>query len=61
MMKKKIVTMEDKKMIDTPPSSLMDSITSPKVETMKGKIVGVRSLIHNTLGVKRCARAPKWD
>jgi len=38
----------------------MDSIASPKV-TMKGKGVGGRSLVHNTLRVEGHARAPRWD
>ncbi len=36
--------------VDTPPSSLMDSITSPKMKTMKGKRVEARSLARNTSG-----------
>jgi hypothetical protein len=36
-----------------PPSSSMDSIVSPKVKTTKGKGIGVRSLIRNTLGGRR--------
>jgi hypothetical protein len=45
---------------NAPPRSLMDSITSPKVKTMKG---GVRacSPIRNTSGVKKHARIPGWD
>jgi hypothetical protein len=39
----------------------MDSTTSPKVKTMEEKGVGALSRVHNTLGVKRCARAPTWD
>jgi hypothetical protein len=39
----------------------MDSITSPKVKITKGKIVGTRSLAHNTSGVEGHARAPGWD
>jgi len=35
-----------------PPSSLMDSIASPKAMTTEGKIVGVCSLACSTLGVK---------
>jgi hypothetical protein len=42
---------------DAPPSSLMDSIVSPKVKTSKGKRVEVRSMACNILGVKGCARA----
>jgi hypothetical protein len=37
---------------DTPPNSLKDSYVNPKVKTMEGKGVGVRSLAYNTLGVK---------
>jgi len=46
---------------DAPPSSLMDSIVSPKVKTTKGKGVGVRSLVHSTSGVEGGAGAPGWD
>ncbi len=35
---------------NTPPSSLMDSIASPKVKTAEGEGVRARSLAHNTLG-----------
>jgi len=42
---------------DAPPSSLMDSTTSPKVKTVEGKGVGV----HNTLRVEGHATAPEWD
>jgi len=42
---------------DTPPSSLMDSTTSPKVKTTEGK--GVEA--HNTLRVKGRVGTPKWD
>jgi hypothetical protein len=44
--------------INTPPDSLMDSTTSPKVKTMEGKGVEVRSLAHNTLGVEGRVRVP---
>ncbi len=37
---------------DAPPSSLMDSVTSPKEKTAKGEGVGVRSLVFNISGVK---------
>jgi len=37
---------------NAPPSSLMDSTTSPKVKITKGEGIGVCSLAHNTLGVK---------
>ncbi len=39
------------RMNDAPPSSLMDSIASPKVMIMEGG-VGVHSLTHNTSKVK---------
>jgi hypothetical protein len=47
--------------IDTPPSSLMDSIASPKVKTTKREGVGACSLAHNTSGVEGHAGAPQWD
>ncbi len=47
--------------IDAPPSSLMDSTTSPKVKTMKGKKVGAHSLARSTSGVEGCAKAWGWD
>ncbi len=47
--------------IDTPPNSLMDSSTNPKVKTMKGEGVGVCYLARNTSGVKGCAGASRWD
>jgi N-acetyl-anhydromuramyl-L-alanine amidase AmpD len=53
--------MEEKKMIDAPLSSLMDSTASPKVKTMKGKRVGAHFLVHNTSGIKGRARALIWD
>jgi hypothetical protein len=40
---------------------LMDSIASPKVKTLEGEGVGVRSLACNILGVEGCVRASKWD
>jgi len=46
---------------DAAPSSLMDSIMSPKVKIAEGEGIGVRSLIRSTLGIERHARAPKWD
>jgi len=39
----------------------MDSTVNPKVKTTEGKGVGARSPTHNTLGVERCAGAPRWD
>ncbi len=38
--------------INTPPSSLMDSTTSPKMKTTKGKGVGACFLTCNILGVE---------
>jgi hypothetical protein len=46
---------------DAPPSSLMDSTTSPKVKTMEGEGFGAHSLAHSTLGVKGCVRTSGWD
>jgi hypothetical protein len=46
---------------DTLPSSLMDSIASPKVKITKGKRVGAHSLVRNTLGVEGCVGASGWD
>jgi len=43
-----------------PPSSLMDSIASPKVKTSERERIEVRSLARNTLGVKGCARVLGW-
>jgi hypothetical protein len=45
---------------DTPPSSLMDLIASPKVTTTEGKGVGVRTLVHSTLGVEGRVGALRW-
>jgi hypothetical protein len=44
---------------DAPPSSLMDSTSSPKMKTTKGEGVGAHSLAHNTSGVGGCAGAPR--
>jgi hypothetical protein len=46
---------------DAPPSFLMDSTMSPKVETTEGEGVGARSLTCNTSKVKGHARASGWD
>jgi len=46
---------------DAPPSTLMDSITSPKVKTLEVEGVGVRSLAHSTSGVEGCAEASGWN
>jgi hypothetical protein len=45
---------------DTPPSSLMDSTTSPKMKIGEGKEVGVRSLSHNISRVEGHAEALGW-
>jgi hypothetical protein len=46
---------------DAPPSSLMDSITSPKVKTTEGDWVRVHSLVRNISGVEGRDGAPRWD
>jgi hypothetical protein len=46
---------------DKPPSSLMDSITSPKVKTTEGEGVGAHSLVRNILEVEGCVGALGWD
>jgi len=46
---------------DAPPSSLMDSTLSLKVNTVEGEGIGACSLTCNTLGVEKCAGAPGWD
>jgi hypothetical protein len=47
-------------MYDAPPSSLMDSVASPKVKTMEGKGVRASSLTRNTLGVEGCDGPLRW-
>jgi hypothetical protein len=44
------MAMGDVALCDAPPSSLMDSTTTPKVKTMEGEGLGARSLVRNTLG-----------
>jgi len=39
----------------------MNSTSSPKLKTMKGKGVGVRSQARSTSRVKGRAGAPRWD
>jgi hypothetical protein len=39
----------------------MDSIASPKVKTMEGKIIEACSLTHNTLGVEGHVGVLGWD
>jgi hypothetical protein len=46
--------------IDAPPGSLMDSMVSPKVETVDGEGVQMCSLAHNTLEVKGRPKALGW-
>jgi hypothetical protein len=45
---------------DTPPNSLMESTTSPKVTTTKGKGVGAHSLTLNTSKVKEHVWVLGW-
>ncbi len=45
---------------DASPNSLIDSITSPKMKTMEGKGVEVRSLVRNTSGGEGRARVLGW-
>jgi hypothetical protein len=47
-------------MCDAPPSFLMDSTMNPKVKTMEGKGVGVRSLTCNTSKVERRVGVLGW-
>jgi len=47
-------------LLNTPPSSLMDLIVSPKVKTTEGEGVGVCSLVCNTLRVEGCVGGPGW-
>jgi len=46
---------------DAPSNSLMDSTINPKVKIMEGIGVGTHSLACNTLGVRGCVGAPRWD
>jgi len=46
--------------INTPPSSLMDSTASPKMKITKGKGVGACFLTCNTLGVEGHVGTPRW-
>jgi hypothetical protein len=45
---------------NAPPSSLMDSTTSPKMKTLEGEGIGARSLAYNTSEVEGCAGTPGW-
>jgi len=60
-LKKAKNSLNKKKVIqtDAPPSSLMDSIVSPKVKTTEGG-VGAHSLACNTSGVEGHVGAPGW-
>jgi hypothetical protein len=46
---------------DTPPSSLMNTTSSPKVKTTEGKGVKACSLAHSTSGVEGHVGASGWD
>jgi hypothetical protein len=46
---------------NAPPSSLMDSTSSPKVKTAEGEGIGVHSLACNTSRVKGRAGTLGWD
>jgi len=54
------VATKQKTSFDTPPSSLMDSTISIKVNIMEGNGIGVCSLVHNTSRVEGRAGAPRW-
>jgi hypothetical protein len=45
---------------DAPPSSLMDSIESPKVKIMEGKGIGPCSQARNTSRVEGCFGILRW-
>jgi hypothetical protein len=45
---------------DAPPTSLMGSIASPKMKTMKGEGIGACSLVRSSLGVKGRVGALGW-
>ncbi len=45
---------------DAPPSSLIDSTTSPKVKTTKGQEIGACSLTRNTSKVEGHVGTPRW-
>jgi hypothetical protein len=47
--------------VDAPPSSLMDSTTSPKMKTTKGEEVGACSLACNTSRLEGLVGASGWD
>jgi hypothetical protein len=46
--------------VDTPPNSLIDLTTRPKVKNNERIFSWVRSLVRNTLGVKGRVGAPGW-
>jgi hypothetical protein len=45
---------------NAPPNSLMDSTTRPNVKIMKGKVIGVPSLVHYILRVEGHTKALGW-
>jgi hypothetical protein len=45
---------------DAPPSSLMDSIASPKVKTTEGERIGARFLVRSISRVERHVGALGW-
>jgi len=45
---------------DGPPNSLKDSNANSKVKTMKKEGIGVRSLVHNILGLRGVCQSSKW-
>ncbi len=52
-----LFTNEQRRVSDAPPSSLMDSTTSPKVKTTEGEGIGAHSLARSGLGVEGCVGA----
>jgi len=52
---------QNRLMSDTTPHSLKDSNTSPKVEIVEEKRVGIRSLTHSTSGVEGSVGARGWE
>jgi hypothetical protein len=48
-------------LFNAPPNSLMDLITSPKVQTMEGEGVKACSRVRSTSRVEGCVGASRWD
>jgi hypothetical protein len=46
---------------DTPPSSLMNTTSSPKVKTTEGEGVKACSLARSTTRVEGHVEVPRWD